>query len=448
MNLGQWIADFNNELNKKDGTDKKHVAMIELLGKKNINIQDIAVDSRAVAPGSLFVALKGTSQDGHHYIDTAIQKGAAAVLLNETSSVMYTLQSPVPLIPVSNTREALKHLVPYFFNYPAEKLDLIGITGTNGKTTTAFLVDNLLKQAGKKTGLLSTIVYRYGNRDIPAKNTTPGILDLQRTFSEMEKNKVSHVVMEVSSHALHQGRVSGCPFKTAVFTNLSQDHLDYHRTMAAYFEEKKTLFYQTQGKWIVNTDDPWGRQLQQEAPEKVWTYGLEQQRDLYPLHYQSTLEGLEMTLQTPIGVIEVRSSFSGRHNVYNILAAIGVAVYEGLTAEEISRGIETLKNVPGRFEKIDSGQDFTVIVDYAHTGDALERLLQAVSELKPRRILTLFGCGGDRDRGKRPQMGMAAAAYSHKIILTSDNPRNEDPLSIIEQIEAGIQSDRLVVFGD
>ncbi len=434
MNLGVWIDHFNER------QKKKNQAMIELLGKKNINITDIAVDSKSVAPGALFVALKGTMKDGHDYIHDAIERGAVAILLDEKTDLIPQPESSVAFIPVSNPKEALQHLVPYFFDYPANKLQLIGITGTNGKTTTAYLIDSLLRQSGKKSGLLSTIAYRYGNQESKATHTTPGLLDLQRNFSEMQKHQVSHVVMEVSSHALHQGRVAGCVFKTAIFTNLTQDHLDYHGTMAAYFSEKKALFHQTEGKWIINIDDPWGKQLQQIAPEKVWTYGIEHKADLYPIQFSSTLHGIDMTAQTPIGAIEIHSALSGRHNVYNILAAIGAAISEGLSKEDIAEGISALKIIPGRFEKIDLGQDFTVIVDYAHTADALERLLQTLRHLNPTRILTLFGCGGDRDRGKRPQMGLAAAAYSDKIILTSDNPRSEEPLSIIQEIEAGILS--------
>ncbi|MFQ5588536.1 MAG: UDP-N-acetylmuramoyl-L-alanyl-D-glutamate--2,6-diaminopimelate ligase [Nitrospiria bacterium] len=417
-----------------------HQPMIEHLGTENIDIRDIAVDSRAVSPGTLFIAVEGTEKDGHDYIDAALQNGAAAVLLNEHANLHPKPESSVTLIPVPDTKAALRHLAPYFFNHPAKKLQLIGITGTNGKTTTAYLIDTLLTRAGKKSGLISTIAYRDGKREIKAKNTTPGLLDLQRTFAEMQKNRITHVVMEVSSHALHQGRVAGCTFKTAIFTNLTQDHLDYHGTMTAYFTEKKTLFEQTQGKWLINIDDPWGKQLQQSAPEKVWTYGIDTPADLSPLHYQSTLDGLSMTASSPAGAIEIRSSLSGRHNVYNILSAIGAGLLEGLTKEEISEGIAALENVPGRFEKIDSGQNFTVIVDYAHTADALERLLQALRHLKPNRILTLFGCGGDRDRGKRPKMGQAAATLSDQIILTSDNPRSEAPRAIIEEIEAGVLS--------
>ncbi len=420
----------------------KDQPMLELLGNENININDIAIDSNDVFPGTLFVALKGSRHDGHNYIDEAIQRGAAAVLIDEETSMKspHNSHSSVPLIRVSDTREALQHLVSFFFDYPATKLQLIGITGTNGKTTTTYLIDALLNQAGRKCGMLSTIAYRYGKHTTKAKNTTPGLLELQRNFSNMQKSEMTHVVMEVSSHALEQGRVAGCVFKNAVFTNLTQDHLDYHGSMDAYFESKKILFSQTKGESIINIDDPWGKRLQQEAQNKVWAYGIEQKKDLYPIQFRSSLNGIWMIAKTPIGNIEVSSSLVGRHNVYNILAAIGVAILQRLTKEEISAGISALKEVPGRFEKIACEEGFTVIVDYAHTPDALDRLLQSIAELSPKQILTLFGCGGDRDRGKRPQMGYATAAFSQKIILTSDNPRNEPPLAIIKEIEAGILS--------
>lgn len=415
--------------------------MIELLGSHNTRVDDIVIDSKAVLPGTLFVALKGTAKDGHDYIDEAIQRGAAAVLMQGPLPEARRVSAPqVTFIEVSNTKEALRHLVPYFFDYPAEKLQIIGITGTNGKTTTAYLIDALLTQAGKSTGLLGTIVHRLGGRTLKAKNTTPGLLDLQRNFSEMQQQGITHVVMEVSSHALDQGRVAGCLFSTAVFTNLTQDHLDYHQNMTAYFKAKKTLFYQCKGKWIINVDDPWGEQLARESPQKVWAYGIDKKKDLYPLEWKSSLDGLSMNVHTPIGEIEINAHLVGRHNVCNILAAIGAAISEGLSKPEIAAGIYALKNVPGRFERIDAGQDFTVIVDYAHTPDALERLLQTVSALSPKRVLTLFGCGGDRDRGKRPQMGAVAAALSDKVILTSDNPRSESPLEIIKEIEAGLLS--------
>ncbi len=413
--------------------------MIELLGKSNVEVDDIAIDSKTVSPGTLFVALKGHTQDGHDYIDEAIARGASAVLLQEPISKKYQQATKTTFIQVDDTKEALRHLAPYFFDYPATKLNLIGITGTNGKTTTAYLVEALLNHAGKNTGLISTIATRYGQHEKKAKNTTPGLLDLQKIFSEMEQASVTDVVMEVSSHALDQERVAGCSFESAVFTNLTQDHLDYHKTMENYFAAKKILFEQTKGQWIVNLDDLWGKKLQETAPGRVWGYGIDHHDSLYPICFKSTLAGLSMTAQTPIGEIEIEARLSGRHNVYNVLAAIGVGIASGLSRMQITEGIAVLKQVPGRFEKIDLGQDFTVIVDYAHTPDALERLLSAVKTLAPNKIITCFGCGGDRDRGKRPLMGVAAM-QSDFVILTSDNPRSEAPEKILDDIASGISA--------
>ncbi len=425
-----------NDFKKKGGQN-----IIEVVGTSDLEIENVSIDSRCVSPGTLFVALKGSMRDGHNYIEASIQQGATAILTARPLPKPIRHEDiPVTFIRVSDTQKALEHLGPYLYKDPAEQLKLIGITGTNGKTTTAYLIESLLLGASIKTGLLSTVAYRSEGRQTKPINTTPGLLDLHKCFSKIRRDGATHVVMEVSSHALHQGRVAGCRFETAVFTNLSQDHLDYHGTMADYFSEKQKLFHQTPGEWIVNSDDPWGEKLLRETPHKTLRYGIIQKKEIYPLQFRSTLDGIWMIARTPIGEIEISSHLVGRHNVYNVLAAIGVAITQGLSKEAISAGISSLKNVPGRFEKIDMGQDFTVVVDYAHTPDALERLLQAVSGFSPNQVITLFGCGGDRDRGKRPQMGKAAATYSQKVILTSDNPRSEPPLAIIKEIEAGLQS--------
>ncbi len=413
--------------------------MIELLGKPNVEVDDISIDSKTVLPGTLFVALKGHTQDGHDYIEEAIARGASAILLQEPISKKYQQATQTTFIQVDDTKEALKHLAPYFFDYPATKLKLVGITGTNGKTTTAYLVEALLNHAGLNTGLISTIATRYAQHEKKAKNTTPGLLDLQKIFSDMQQASVTNVVMEVSSHALDQERVAGCRFETAVFTNLTQDHLDYHKTMEHYFAAKKILFEQTKGQWIVNLDDVWGQKLQKTAPDRVWGYGIDHHDSLYPIRFRSTLAGLSMIVQTPIGELGIEAHLSGRHNVYNILAAIGVGIASGLSKIQITEGVAALKQVPGRFEKIDLGQDFTVIVDYAHTPDALERLLSTVKTLGPKKIIICFGCGGDRDRGKRPLMGVVAM-QADVVILSSDNPRSEAPEKILYDIASGISA--------
>ncbi|MFQ5779566.1 MAG: UDP-N-acetylmuramoyl-L-alanyl-D-glutamate--2,6-diaminopimelate ligase [Nitrospiria bacterium] len=426
MKVHHWAASF-------------HVA--ELMGETDMEVAEIVSDSKKASPGSLFVALKGTRQDGHRFIPEAIARGAVAVVLEGPIPREDVKKGhPVTFIRVEDSRRALSHLASYFFENPTEALHLIGITGTNGKTTTAFLVHALLEHAGLKSGLLGTIRYNLGGRVVEAGHTTPGSLDLQRFFSEMRTADVTHVAMEVSSHALDQGRVDGCRFQTAVFTNLTQDHLDYHGTMEAYFASKQRLFDLTKGERIINIDDPWGRLLREGLSSRCWSLGIQKGADFFPRKVASGFDGIRMTVQTPLGEIEIVSQLVGRHNIYNLLAAVAVGVATGLSRETIAEGIASMPGVPGRFEKIDLGQDFSVIVDYAHTPDALARLLQAVSDISPRRMITVFGCGGDRDRGKRPQMGEISARFSNKTIITSDNPRSEPPLSIIREIEAGFRN--------
>jgi len=413
----------------------------------DVEIKMISVDSRTVLPGALFVAIKGRKVDGHQFIQDAIRGGAVAIIMEDGLDKM-VLESAeeVRFIQVNDSKVALAHLVPTFFKHPANDLHLIGITGTNGKTTTCYLIDSLLRVCGLQSGFLSTITYRMGGQETKATHTTPGLLELHGLFSKMREFGTSHVAMEVSSHALDQGRVAGCDFEVMVFSNLTEEHLDYHDGMEAYYQAKKQLCAQTTGRCLINKDDPWGRRLLSELTQPTWSYGIESNTgenaaDIFPKQFISDLNGIVMTLETPIGEIKVKSPLIGRYNAYNLMAAIGVGLSLGFSIEKIVSGIAAMQGVPGRFEKIDIGQDFTVIVDYAHTADALFRLLQTVAELAPRRIITLFGCGGDRDRGKRPKMAAAAAALSQKVILTSDNPRSESPLAIIREIEAGFHLD-------
>lgn len=434
MKVSHWLESF---------------PAMELCGKTDMEVGEVVTDSKKVSPGSLFVALRGMRQDGHRFIPEAVGRGAVAVVLEEPIPGEYKRDDPpVTYIRVEDTRRALSHLASTFFENPMDHLRLIGITGTNGKTTTAFLVQSLLEHAGVKTGLLGTIFYHLGERTVKARNTTPGSLDLQRLFSEMRSSDVTHVVMEVSSHALDQGRVEACRFHTAVFTNLTQDHLDYHGTMEAYFASKQKLFDLTEGTRIINIDDPWGRGLKERLSSRCWSFGIEEKADFYPEKIVSGVDGIQMMIQTPVGGIEITSPLVGKHNIYNLIAAVAVGVAVGLSREAISGGVAAMKGVPGRFEKIDLGQDFVVIVDYAHTPDALARLLQAVGPLSSGRIITVFGCGGDRDRGKRAKMGEISARLSNKTIITSDNPRTESPSRIIQEIEAGVRALQTSAPGD
>jgi len=433
VKLNDWLEKY-----QQDEAGQKKVVMA-VCGNTDLEIAAVSDDTRTLSPGSLFVAVKGSMEDGHQHIEAAIGQGTAIVIQEEPLLKPASSQQESPtLVRVADSKKARAHLAAEFFGHPAAQLCLIGITGTNGKTTTATLIHAMLQKAGFKTGLLSTICTRFGERETKSERTTPGILALQRCFSEMRASAISHVVMEVSSHALEQGRVSGCNYELSIFTNLTQDHLDYHKTMSRYFEAKKRLFLQTSGRALINIDDEWGRKLQADFSEKTWSYGIDRNADICPLKFKSSAEGIWMMLRTPEGEMEIRSPLMGRYNIYNLLATVGAGLFLGLSKSQVSAGIASLKGISGRFEKIDQGQNFMVIVDYAHSPDALFRLLAALKEMAASEIITVFGCGGDRDRDKRAKMGAVAAAFSDKIILSSDNPRTERPLEILKEIEAGI----------
>ena len=407
----------------------------------DLEISEIAYDSRSVKPGDLFVAIRGEKTDGNKFAADAIARGAIAV---------FSEQSPPGAIPagfawvrVADARKALAISAANYYGRPAEVLKLIGVTGTNGKTTTAYLVDSVLRAAGCEVGLLGTIGYRLVRASRPAPNTTPESLDLQNHLAEIVRSGGTHAVLEASSHALAMDRLWGCPFAVAIFTNLTRDHLDYHKTMEEYFASKRRLFGATGApapvSGIINRDDEYGRRLFGMA-SRTLTYGLEPGADVTTRKPALSLSGLEFTVETPSGKIEIRSKLVGRPNVYNILAAVAAGVTLGLSSEIIAAGIAQLSAVPGRFERVNAGQPFLVIVDYAHTDDALRNLLATARDLKPDgRIITLFGCGGDRDRTKRPLMGEAAGRASDIVVLTSDNPRSEDPLLIINDAIVGLQ---------
>ncbi|MEK6698756.1 MAG: UDP-N-acetylmuramoyl-L-alanyl-D-glutamate--2,6-diaminopimelate ligase [Nitrospirota bacterium] len=404
------------------------------------DVTDVTNDSRKVKPGSLFVAVRGFHSDGHQFIPQALQQGAVAVVA-EHGRVTQTA-SGAPLITVPDSRAALARLAAAFFGNPSRKLKLIGITGTNGKTTTSYLVKSVIEAAGSTAGLIGTIDYRVGSTIYPAPNTTPESLDLQRLLAEMAGLGAGYCVMEVSSHALALGRTDGAVFEAAAFTNLTQDHLDFHKDMDSYFQAKLLLFTAlSQGKSaIVNSDDPRAQEIIRATRAQVITTGLSEKADIRPAGtIAHGITGLSFGVKTPAGAVAVESPLVGRHNVYNILTAIGVGTALGFKGDVIARGIRNMKAVPGRMEKVEAGQAFGVVVDYAHTEDALARLLEAVREVTQGRVITVFGCGGDRDRTKRPKMGAAAVKGSDIVVVTSDNPRTEDPLAIIKEIEAGME---------
>ena len=416
------------------------VEVQEQRGDVNRLVHGVADDSRAVTEGSIFVAVKGERVDGHDFVEQAIKAGAGAVI---AQAVVAT--GSVPFVRVADSRKALGLLGSRYYGDPSARLKMIGVTGTNGKTTTTYICKSLLEGIGRRVGLIGTVGYQIGQEIFPAPHTTPGALDLQQLLAKMVEAELNAAVMEVSSHALALDRTSGCEYDMAVFTNLTQDHLDFHHTMDEYYEAKLRLFTGLAGgqkvgkRAIVNLDDPRGKAIQAACPVPVWGYAIQNRADLKAEQVRLSLAGTTFTAATPSGTFMVESRLVGEHNVYNLLAAIGVALHDGATIDQIREATAHIANVPGRFERVSSGQDFTVVVDYAHTDDALVRLLTAAQALKTDRIITVFGCGGDRDRGKRPKMGRAAVEYSDVVVLTSDNPRTEDPMAILREVEVGVR---------
>lgn len=403
----------------------------EVVGNLDVEIRGISCHSNEIQKGFLFTCIKGFKYDGHSFLSEAKHKGAIAALIENKVPKKWGLT----LVRVKDSRKATAAAAAKFYDYPSSKLTLIGITGTNGKTTTTYLIESILKSRGEKVGRLSTIGYSTGDGEIKSTHTTPDAISLQAYMARMVEGGISSLVMEVSSHSLSLSRVVGCDFDVAVFTNLGQDHLDFHLTSSSYFEAKSQLFVNlTADKCaVVNIDDPAGRKLIARIPARVITYGLSEKADIFAS--EITLEERGLSFTTLGKRIEMK--LSGRHNVYNALAAIGTGVALGLDVKDIKSGIAALSQIKGRFEAIEEGQPFKVIIDYAHTPDALQSVLLSARGLNPTRIITLFGCGGDRDTGKRPLMGKVARELSDYVIITSDNPRSEDPLEIIRQIESG-----------
>jgi UDP-N-acetylmuramoyl-L-alanyl-D-glutamate--2,6-diaminopimelate ligase len=415
------------------------VPVLERRGDLNIAVKGITDDSRAVSIGSLFVAVKGERVDGHQFIPMAVSGGVGGVVAQQPMET-----GTVPFVYVEDSRKALGLLGSQFYGDPSSRLRMVGVTGTNGKTTTTYVCKAFLEAVHARVGMIGTVAYQVGDTVIPAAHTTPGALELQQLLAKMVTYGCTTAVMEVSSHALAQDRTSGCEYDVAVFSNLTQDHLDFHGTMEAYFQAKLRLFtglangHKANKRAIVNVDDSYGPRIVERCSVPVWTYALKAKADLRAEDVQLSIQGTAFTAVTPRGNFRVESHLVGEHNVYNLLAAIGVALHEGATPDQIHHAVTQVTNVPGRFERVVAGQPFTVVVDYAHTEDALNRLLMAAETLKTGRIITVFGCGGDRDRGKRPKMGEAAVRSSDVVILTSDNPRTEDPHAILEQVELGV----------
>jgi UDP-N-acetylmuramoyl-L-alanyl-D-glutamate--2,6-diaminopimelate ligase len=410
--------------------------------RNNPEILQIACDSRKVKPGALFFALRGAKENGAAFIQDALARGAVAIASEETLAMPLT-GANVATVQVSESRKGLAIAAANFFDHPAKSLKLVAVTGTNGKTTTTSVIDAIIKASRARTGLFGTIAYETPAGKYAAPNTTPESVDLQGFLAEIRDAGGKYATLEASSHSLTMDRLWGCHFAAAVFTNLTREHLDYHKTFEDYFAAKKTLFSGTGAgvpdTAIINIDDQYGRQLLGLAKKTV-TYGLDASADVTTKKFQPAFTGLTFTAQTPTGKLQITSNLVGRINVYNILAAIGAAQALGIPNDTIEAGIRNLESVSGRFQRIDLGQPFLVIVDYAHTDDALENLIRTARELNPKgRIITLFGCGGSKDRTKRPVMGEVTGRLSDLTILSSDNPRQEDPLKIISDIIVGLQ---------
>ncbi|KUO73574.1 MAG: hypothetical protein APF77_02765 [Clostridia bacterium BRH_c25] len=416
----------------------KGVDIISSRGSMDVEINGIVYDSRKIKKGNLFICVSGYTKDGHSYISDALQRGAAAFLVEKDVDV-----EGAAVVKVNSSRSAMPLLANNFYGNPTQKLRLIGITGTSGKTTTTYLVKSIFEAAQKKTGLLGSISTQIGDKIYVSSKTTPESLDLQNLFREMVDMHMDYAVMEVSSHSLELGRVDGCKFSVGVFTNLSQDHLDFHKTMESYREAKKKLFYKTGDANIINIDDMHGKLIADELSSlkvPLITFGIDHQADIMAKDIRINSKGVSFVLTTPKYEAELKIKIPGKFSVYNALAAAAVAYVAGIDRKTIREGLYKVGCVPGRSEIVETDTPYTVIIDYAHKPDGLEKILTAIRQYAKGRIITLFGCGGDRDKEKRPMMGRIAGELSDYVIITSDNPRSENPLEIIEQAEAGIKS--------
>jgi len=404
-------------------------------GNGGVDILGLAYSSKEIRPGFLFAAIRGEKRDGFEFVGEALERGAAAVLSDRPRPQNWK----GPWVQAIDVREALALAAASFYGHPSMKLKVIGITGTKGKTTLTYLLESIFQKAGYQVGVIGTINYRWPNMARSAPRTTPEAPDLQRMMSEMAEQGVTHCVIEASSHALDLKRVWGVHFDIAVFTNLSAEHLDYHDSMEDYFEAKKRLFFLNAKKRtaVVNLDDPWGKRLISELPLTTVSFGLEPAAIVRADEFRLSETGIKAEVDYPGGQVKICSALMGKHNLSNILAAVATGLALNIPAPTIKDGISALKSIPGRLQKIENELGFQVFVDYAHTEQAIRSLLETIRDLKPHRILLVFGAGGDRDKTKRPRMGEAAASLADMSFITTDNPRSEDPLAIIADIEKG-----------
>lgn len=420
---------------------------VRVEGPADREVTDVTADSRDVKAGSLFFCLCGAHVDGHAFAASAAEKGAAVIVAEKAVAV----PEGTTVVYVKDTRKAMEDMTPFFFDYPARRMRMLAVTGTNGKTTTTHICAHILQQAGYKTGVIGTIHMLIGDREYPTHNTTPDVVDLEKMLYQMAQEGVTHVCMEVSSHALVMGRVEGVEFDNASFTNLTEDHLDYHKTMDNYAAAKALLFAKVSeagqtksGKSAhINADAPYADVMENAVSDRalcpVTSFSIDRPSDLQASHIRFNANSSEFTVRWKGTDYEVYTHLVGRFNVYNVLTAMSACLGEGVSMEVILDALKTFRAVPGRFELIDEGQPFTVVVDYAHTPDGLENILKTAEELRRNRIIAVFGCGGDRDRMKRPIMGRIGASYADIVIVTSDNPRTEDPDAIVAEVAAGVK---------
>ena len=419
----------------------------------DLDVPRLQYDSRKVERGDCFVALRGSGTDGHQFVGTAVERGAKVVVMEDDQALpdAYCMHRSIVKIVVRDSRKTLALMAANYFAHPSASMTMVGVTGTNGKTTTTHIIKGILEEAGQRVGLVGTIEYRIGGEVIPATHTTPESLELNDLLSRMRSAGCESVSMEVSSHALQQSRVHGLGYRVAVFTNLTQDHLDYHGSMEEYFRAKKILFDElpANASAVVNVDDPWGMKIASSTRAQTVTYGTSENAGVRATDIRLSLEGTSFTVLAGSARQPVSTPLVGRFNVYNTLAAYAAGTALGLPPATIAAGIRRVNSVRGRFERISSPAGWSAIIDYAHTPDALEKCLQTIREVLPAqrrgKIITVFGAGGDRDRTKRPLMGKVAASLSDRVIVTSDNPRTEDPNAIIDDIIAGIGQGAAVV---
>jgi len=413
------------------------------------DVQSVSCDSRTVKQGGLFVAIKGVRQDGIDYVDEAIARGAIVVAV-DNNQFMDILNKNICVLKVDDTRRFLADTAKRIYDFPSEKVQCFGITGTNGKTTISYLIESIFKTAGQRCGVIGTVNCRYGEHVVPIENTTPNIVDICRYLMDMSKNGFSHCAMEVSSHALDQGRVFGVDFKVGIFTNLTQDHLDYHHSMESYFLAKSKLFSSLSADSfaIVNVDDFWGQKIIERTDAKIISYGIHNKADVMALNIEPTLVGSRFVLKLGKDEAELETTLIGEHNIYNILAAAATSYYAGVKFEDIQAGIEYFNHVPGRLEPVIRGQDFFAFVDYAHTEDALKNVLKSLRVVSQGKLIVVFGCGGDRDKTKRVKMGSTVSALADFAIITNDNPRSENPDDIAHKIASGFEHDRYQIILD